>query len=77
MPSKHTRFPKNLDVKVLGVTCLLPKLPSKPTKTSLFDFAKSGSIEDVNCFSAFSNAICSSNEFSSKLNERNCPLINQ
>ena len=26
MPSTHTKFPRNLDVKLLGVTCLAPKL---------------------------------------------------
>ena len=67
MPSKQTRFPKNLEVKLLGVTCLFPKLPSKPTKNSIFPFAYSVSIEAINCFSAFSKAICSSKEFSSKL----------
>lgn len=67
IPSTHTKLPKKRDVRVLGVTCLFPKLPSNAIKKSIFCFAYSVSMLATNCFNAFWKAWCSSKELLNRL----------
>ena len=65
-----TRLPRFLLLRVLGVTCLLPKLPSNPTKKSIVSLAYVASIEPTNSLSAFWKADTSSKERLGRLRMR-------
>ena len=64
MPSRQTRLPRLLAFRVLGVTCLPPKLPSNPMKKSSVSLAYVASIEPTNSFKALWKADTSSNDLS-------------
>lgn len=60
IPSTHTRFPKYRELRFLGVTCLLPKLPSKATKKSSNSLPWVFETVCTYSFTALWNASCSS-----------------
>lgn len=67
IPSTHTRLPRKRALRERGVTCLLPKLPSKPTWNSSNCLVNVASIEDTKSFSARWNATSSEKAFLSNL----------
>jgi hypothetical protein len=60
IPSTQIKLPKYLEVRLLGVTCLFPKLPSNATKKSSLSLAYSCATVNTYSFRAFWKADCSS-----------------
>lgn len=68
IPSRQMRLFRNLEDKVLGVTCLLPKLPSRPIKHS--SISQAGSTVWIYSFRAIWNAPSSTEPAVNKLQKK-------